>query len=80
MCLGKKAQAAPAPAPPPEVLTQAAPIKKTQDASDLSIGTKKYRSKTAGKSSAEGGTQKYRLSGSSGVSTTPAPAGIAVNK
>lgn len=98
MCFGGSDEKAPAPAPPPETLKQAAPMKKTADeASDLSIGTKKYQTKSStststntgkdtggsrSKTSTPGttyGTEKYRKSRASGVSTTPAPSGIAVN-
>jgi hypothetical protein len=63
MCFGGDSKEAPAPAPPPETLKQAAPVKKTSDASDLSIGTKKYRTTPQ----------------STGVKTVAAPSGIAVN-
>jgi hypothetical protein len=89
MCFGGDSKEAPAPAPPPETLKQAAPVKKTSDASDLSIGTKKYQTITSpdgttryqsGKQMADPGTQKYRTTPqSTGVKTVAAPSGIAVN-
>lgn len=49
MCLGGGSSETPKPQPPAQVLNQDAPTKKTantSDTTDLSIGTKKYRSET----------------------------------
>lgn len=49
MCLGKDTPEVKPPAPPPEVLDQEAPTKKTanqREANSLAIGTKAYRNET----------------------------------
>lgn len=51
MCPRPETPKAPTPAPPPEVLDQPAPVKKTADEmgkarNPLAIGTKKYRNTT----------------------------------
>ncbi|MEQ1952650.1 hypothetical protein [Mesorhizobium sp. CN2-181] len=68
MCFNNSDADIPAPAPPPEVLKQAAPAKKKTaetPASALAIGTKKYRTASG--------------IGTAGLGTNSAPTGIGVS-